>query len=92
MTSPDPSRLGIQELLTDVEVGDHGVGGLRFALNMKFNRFLQVGHGFFAGGAETRNVHVETLADKEFVLAVNDISHLFHALELAARPIGGNDG
>ena len=56
MTSPEPSRLGIHQLLTHVEVGDEGVGGIGFALEMEFDGFLQVGHRFLAGVAETRNV------------------------------------
>src|SRR5690242_3659106 len=88
MTSADPSRLGIHQLLPHVEVGHEGVGGIGFAFEVKFDSFFQVGHGLFAGGTETRNVHVETLADKEFVLAVNNVGHLFHWLNLAETSTG----
>jgi hypothetical protein len=32
------------------------------------------------------------LADKELVLAVNNVSHLFHGLNLPAKTIGCNHG
>lgn len=92
MTSPDPSRLGIHQLLPHVEVGHERKGGLGFTLEVKFDGFLEVGHGFLTSGAETRHVHVEALADKEFVLAVNDVGHLFHGPNLPARLRGGNHG
>src|SRR5690349_15557887 len=59
MTSPDPSRLGIHHLLPHIEVGHGRVGRSRFALKIKFDGFLQVGHGFLTRCAEARNVHVE---------------------------------
>ena len=90
MTSPEPSRLGIHRLLTHIEVADRREEGIWFALEIEFNGLLEIGNGFFAGFAETRNVHVEALADKEFVFAVNHVGHLFQATNLADGSTGGN--
>src|SRR5207249_11274452 len=88
--SPEPRRLGIHRLLTHVDVADRSVVRVGFALEVEFNGLLQIRHGFFTGFAETRNVHVEALADKEFVLAVNNVGHLFHATNLADGSTGSN--
>jgi hypothetical protein len=53
-------------------------------LKIKFNRLLQIGHGFLPRGSEAGHVHVQTLGDKKFVLPVNDVVHLFHIMNLSA--------
>ena len=90
MTSPDPNRLGIHQLLPYVEVGDERIGGVGFALEVELDGFLQIGHRFLAGRAETGHIHVEALTDKEFFLAVNDVGHLFHVPNLAEGSTRGN--
>ena len=57
-------------------------GGL--ALKIKFNRLLQIGHGFLPRGSEAGHVHVQALGNKKFVLPVNDVVHLFHNMNLSA--------
>jgi len=53
-------------------------------LKIKFNRLLQIGHGFLPRGSEAGHVHVQALGDKKFVLPVNDVVHLFHRMNLSA--------
>jgi hypothetical protein len=53
-------------------------------LKIKFNRLLQIGHGFLPCGSEAGHVHVEALGDKKFVLPVNNVVHLFHRMNLSA--------
>ena len=54
-------------------------------LKIKFDRFLQVGHGFLPRGAEAGHVHVEALGDEKFIFPVNDVVHLFHRMNLSAQ-------
>ena len=54
-------------------------------LKIKFDRLLQIGHGFLPRGSEAGHVHVQALGDKKFVLPVNDVVHLFHRTNLAAK-------
>ena len=84
MTSLEPRRLGLNEFLPHARFTHERkvAGGL--ALKIKFNRLLQIGHGFLPRGPEAGYVHVQALGDKKFVLPVNDVVHLFHRMNLTA--------
>src|SRR5579859_1359199 len=85
MTSLDPRRLGMNEFLPYAGITHRrkGTGSLTF--KVKFDRLLQIGHGFLPRGSEARHVHVEALGDKKFVLPVNDVVHLFHTMNLSVQ-------
>jgi len=54
------------------------------SLKIKFDRLLQIGHGFLPRRSEAGHVHVEALGDKKFVFPVNNVVHLFHRMNLPA--------
>jgi hypothetical protein len=67
MTSEEPSRLGIHHLLANGDVADWSISAAGLALEIEFNRFLEIRRRLFAGGTEAGHVHVEALADEELI-------------------------
>ena len=79
MTPEEPSRLGIYHLLADADVRDSGERRSGFALEVKFDGFLEVRDCFRRRGAEAGDVHVEALRDVELILAMEAVGDLFHS-------------
>jgi hypothetical protein len=69
MTSVEPSRLGIHQLLADANVRDSDEQWRGFALKVKLNGLLEVCDGFLARGAETGHIHIEALRDVKLILS-----------------------
>src|SRR5208283_1003145 len=85
MTSLEPRRLGMNEFLPHAGFTHGRKGAGSPAFKIKFNRLLQIGHGFLPRGSKTGHVHVEALGDEKFVLPVDDVVHLFHGMNVSAR-------
>jgi hypothetical protein len=84
-TSVELRRLGMNEFLPHAGIahGRKDAGGLAFKI--KFDRLLQICHGFLPRGSEAGHVHVQALGDKKLILPVNDVVHLFHRTNLSAK-------
>jgi hypothetical protein len=85
---PDCSTM--DEFLADADLAHRFPGGVGFALEVKLDRLLQIGHRFVARVSEARNVDVEALGHKELLLAVNTVVDPFHVRTVSSRPAQRN--
>src|SRR5436190_327161 len=58
MTSDEPRRLGIDQLLANGNIADRRICGVGFAFKVEFHSFLQAIHRFLTSRSETGDVYI----------------------------------